>query len=66
MTREECEEKLLEKCKGMNDILKEYDPEADYLSVCIFPEDEHIFINNNYWEGHPMISCDTFGELEDV
>lgn len=66
MTRKECEEKLLEKCKEMNDILKEYDPEADYLSVAIYPKDECILINNNHWAGHPMISCSTFGELQDV
>lgn len=65
MTRQECEKRLLEKCKEMNDILKEYDPEADYLSMSIYPKDECILINNNYWEGHPMISCSNFGELED-
>ena len=66
MTRGECEKKLLEKCKEMNDILKEYDPEADYLSVSIYPKDEYIGINNDYWEGHPMISCNNLEELEDV
>lgn len=66
MTREECEEKLLEKCKEMRDILKEYDPEADYLSVAIYPKDECIRITNNYWEEHPMISCAIFEESSDV
>lgn len=63
MTREECEEKLLEKCKEMNDILKEHDPEADYLTVTIYSKDKYININNNHWEGHPVISCNTYEEL---
>jgi len=57
MSREECEAKLLEKCKEMSDILKEYDEEADYLSVTIYPKDNYFCINNNYWEGHPKIEC---------
>ena len=56
MTRQECERRLLENCKEMNDILKEYDPEADYLSIHIAPNDGYISVNNNHWEGHPTIA----------
>ena len=65
MSRQECEKRLLEKCEEMNDILKEYDPKADYLSVCIDPKAEYISINNDYWAGHPMILCSNLEELED-
>lgn len=67
MTRQECERRLLEKSKEINDILKEYDPESDYLSICICPkDDDYICINNDYWEGHPMISCTSYEDLSDV
>lgn len=61
MTKKECERRLLEKCKEMNDILKEYDPEADYLSIHIAPNEDYISANNNHWEGHPMIAFYQFG-----
>ena len=65
MTRNECENKLLEKCKEMSAILKEYDPEANYLSICIFSKDKYITMNNDYWEGtHPIISVsDAYEDL---
>lgn len=66
MTRKECENKLLEKCKEMSDILKEYDPQADYLSVVMYPSEDYWSINNNHWEGHPMISCNSYEVLSDV
>lgn len=63
MTREECENKLLEKCKEMSNILKEYDPEANYLSVSIYPKDGYIAMNNDYWDGiHTKISVFTMCE----
>ena len=66
MTRKECETKLLEKCKEISDIVKEYGPEANYLAVVIYPNDDYCSINNNHWEGHPMISCNSYEVLSDV
>lgn len=57
MTKEECKNKLVEKCKEMSDILKEYDPEANYLSVTMYPKDGYISLNTNYWDDtHTKIS----------
>lgn len=65
ITREECEKQILEKCKEISDILKEYDPYADYLSIHITPNDEYISVNNNHWEGHPTIAFHQYeGEVE--
>ena len=56
MTREECEKQILEKCKEISEIVKQYDPTADYLSITITPDDEYISVNNNYWENKPPIN----------
>lgn len=55
MTREECENQILEKCKEISEIVKQYDPTADYLSIAIMPDDGYIGVNNNYWENKPPI-----------
>lgn len=62
MTREECEGRLLEKCKEMNDILKEYDPEAEFLSVSICPKKGYIGIFNNYWENKSPIDIYSYND----
>ena len=49
MTREECENQILEKLKEIKDILKQYDTSAElYLSMTI--HDDCMALNNAYWE----------------
>ena len=49
MTREECENQILEKLKEIKDILKQYDASEElYLSMTI--HDERMALNNAYWE----------------
>lgn len=55
MNREECEKQILEKCKEISEIVKQYDPTADYLSITITPDDGYISVNNNHWENKPPI-----------
>ena len=49
MTREECENQILEKLKEIKDIVKQYDTsEETYLTMTI--TDDSIVMNNAYWE----------------
>lgn len=49
MTREECENQILEKLKEIKAIVKKYDTsEKLYLPMVIY--DESISLNNAYWE----------------
>ena len=49
MTREECENQILEKLKEIKDIVKQYDTSAElYLSMTI--RDDCMVLNNAYWE----------------
>lgn len=49
MKREECEAKILEKLKEIEDIAKEYDKSEEfYLSLTIY--EDSMTINNIYWE----------------
>lgn len=56
MTREECEKQILEKCKEISEIVKQYDPTADYLSIVIMPDDGYTSVHNNHWEHEPTIN----------
>lgn len=47
MNKEECEKKLVNKIKEMWDIYKEYNPEGDFINVCI--SNENLIINNKYF-----------------
>ena len=46
MTREECEKILIEKLKEMQEIYKQYNPEGEYLTMCIMTD--YLSINNDY------------------
>lgn len=49
MTREECENQILEKLKEIKDIVKQYDTsEKLYLSMAIL--DNCMAVNNSFWE----------------
>lgn len=48
MTRAECEERILEKLKEIEAIHKEYNPNANYLTLCI--RDGGYQFNNTYWK----------------
>lgn len=49
MTREECENQILEKLKEIRDIVKQYDEsEKLYLTMTIY--NDYTVINNAYWE----------------
>ena len=49
MTREECENQILEKLKEIKDIVKQYDTSEEfYLSMSIY--DDVMVVNNTYWE----------------
>ena len=49
MTREECENQILEKLKEIKDIVKQYDTSEEfYLSMSIY--DDVMAVNNTYWE----------------
>ena len=47
MNREECENKILEKLKEINDIVKEYD-NSNERYLCIYIIDDYICCNNIY------------------
>ena len=49
MTREECENQILEKLKEIKDIVKQYDTSEEfYLSMSIY--DDVMTVNNAYWK----------------
>lgn len=49
MTREECENQILEKLKEIKDIVKQYDTSEEfYLTMTI--RDDGVYVNNAYWE----------------
>ena len=49
MTREECENQILEKLKEIKDIAKQYDKSKElYLTMSIY--DDVMGVNNAYWE----------------
>ena len=48
MTRQECENLIIEKLKEIDKIHKEYNPNGDYLSMCILNNDYNV--NNEYWD----------------
>lgn len=48
ITRAECEARIAEKIKEIESIVKEYDPNTDYLDMTI--NKEYISFNNRYWD----------------
>lgn len=49
MTREECENQILEKLKEIKDIVKQYDT-SDELYLTMTIHDDCVFVDNAYWE----------------
>jgi subtilase family serine protease len=51
MTRAECEAKIAAEVEKIIGILKEYNPECEYLTVGYFASDfgSSFFFNNEYW-----------------
>ena len=65
MNREECENKILEKLKEINDIVNEYDKSNErHLCICI--RDDYISCSNRHWETNTPIDFFKFGECEVV
>lgn len=53
MTREECENRILDKLEEIEEIAKKYDPKA---SLSLFVDNGHYHVNNAYWDKtHPAI-----------
>ena len=53
MTREECENRILDKLEEIEEIAKEYDPKA---SLSLFLKNGYYHVNNEYWDKtHPAI-----------
>ena len=60
MTREECENRILDKLEEIEEIAKEYDPKA---RLSLFVDNGHYHVNNPYWDKtHPAI--DSFRRKE--
>ena len=61
MTREECENQVLEKLKEIKDILKQYDTSEElYLSMTI--HDERMDLNNAYWETETPLDATEYND----
>jgi hypothetical protein len=56
MTREECERAILEKAAELAEIVKQYEPDNDYLNLCIIHGDRCCF-NNRYWVSSKIIKA---------
>ena len=53
MTREECENRILDKLEEIEAIAKEYDSKA---RLSLFVDNGHYHVNNQYWDkAHPAI-----------
>lgn len=62
-SREWCEYMILSKLKEIHEIVNEYNPDSEYLSVSVF--NDRIFFNNNYWEdGVPKLDMQFFYDEE--
>ena len=67
MTREECERKIFEKMLEIVDIYKEYNPEGEYLTLCMLNDD--LFANNRYYDDSSVDyrrRIDFFKEISEV
>lgn len=50
MTRQECEQQILEKLREIANIAKEYNPDTKWLSASFFLSDNFAFFHNSYLE----------------
>lgn len=61
MTREECENQILEKLKEIKDIVKQYDTsEKLYLLMTI--HDNCMAVNNAYWETETPLDATEYND----
>ena len=49
MTKKECEDLIIEKLKEINEIHKQYNPNANYLSMYINERSKHISVVNEFY-----------------
>lgn len=47
MTKNECEDKIMEKLREIRDIYHEFNPNGIYLTMYI--QNGNLYINNAYW-----------------
>ena len=50
MTRTECEDLIIQKLKEIRDIHRKYNPNSDYLSLCIMEKENYLAASNDYTE----------------
>lgn len=56
LSRIECESAILRKMKEIIDIYHEYDPNGNYISLCMI-DNKSIHINNISYEDDKAINC---------
>ena len=56
LSRIECESAILRKMKEIIDIYHEYDPDGDYISLCMI-NNKSIHVNNISYEDGKTINC---------
>ena len=49
MTREQCEARIFEKLVEIDKIQKQYNPNADFLSLTIYSKQSTFSFFNEYW-----------------
>ena len=63
MTRQEAEQKILEKMKEIVEIGKQYDENFNYLACCY--HNGYYMINNKYWQEEKKIQVNVMEGGED-
>jgi len=63
MTRQEAEQKILEKMKEIVEIGKQYDENFNYISCCY--NNGSYMINNKYWQEEKKIDINVMEGGED-
>lgn len=68
MTRQECEKAIMKKAREMVDILHQYAPEGNHLSLAYINEDGdgYISIHNCYWNEDKENPIDCSETNEDI
>lgn len=56
LSRIECESAILRKMKEIIDIYHEYDPDGDYINLCML-DNKNIVVNNASHEDSKTINC---------
>ncbi len=65
MTRLECEKAIIEKLKEIHEIHKQYNPNADYLSMAIIHSDDgYMTLHNDYMRTDKKLPLDRSEWLE--